>query len=374
METQWETSSDGSLVNVQSFNLNKQIQIQKEVIIMRKTNIKRTFTGIIAATAMAFTVIAPTTFNSTNIPHTYSITANAASISMTNAEYQKGVHIYTYLKNHTSWNDGAICGILTHLYTESRFTPTAVNPKSGAYGVAQWLGSRKADLFKRPNYSNIDVQLDYMIYEINNISYYKYSKEAITKASNNANGAYNTVLTFRANYGWGTYGSTPNPGSQYSDCVERAKEARDFFYSKFAKNSSIENTIETPVNYTVSLAKGTAIYKDAGSSTVNQYLSVAGTYTIIKEKTVNSVKYGYLKSGAGWVKLSSSSSTPVNTGEISVNYTKYLAKGTAIYKDAGSSTVNQYLSAAGTFTITKEKTVNNVKYGYLKSGAGWVKL
>ena len=143
-------------------------------------------------------------------------------------------------------------------------------------------------------------------------------------------------------------------------------------YVSFGGTTAIPN--ETPVNYTVSLAKGTAIYKDAGSSTVNQYLSAAGTYTITKEKTVNNVKYGYLKSGAGWVKLSSSSSTPVNTGEISVNYTKYLAKGTAIYKDAGSSTVNQYLSAAGTFTITKEKTVNNVKYGYLKSGAGWVKL
>ena len=66
-----------------------------------------------------------------------------------------------------------------------------------------------------------------------------------------------------------------------------------------------------------------------------------------------------------------------NSGPVEVTpYTKRLAKGTPIYAEPGSSKVNQYIKDenGGTYTITKEQTVNGVKYGYLKSGAGWVKL
>ena len=404
---------------------------------MKKVNLKKLTVSVITATAMALTVMAPTVFNSANIVNSRSITANAANIVMSEAEYQRGLHIYQYLKNHTSWNDGAICGILAHLYTESRFNPCVINKTSYAYGVAQWLGVRKNNLMKHANYSNIDVQLNFMINEINTDKYFIFTKNAINTAENNANGAYNTVITLRANFGWGTYGSSPKAGSQYTDCLERAKEAKDFFYPKYAKayatlpgdldlNGQVDltdctylsmyllgdttfekiagnaaatkanadvncdgevdiadvsalkvlvttpsNNTSTTVSYAVSLTAGTPIYAEPGSSTINQTLSASGTFTITKEKTVNGVKYGYLKSGAGWVKLSN---TNANTGEISVNYAKYLAKGTVILKDAGSSTINQTLSASGTFTITKEKTVNGVKYGYLKSGAGWVKL
>ena len=40
--------------------------------------------------------------------------------------------------------------------------PTAVNPTSGAYGIAQWLGDRLTPLQKLPNYTTIDVQLVYL--------------------------------------------------------------------------------------------------------------------------------------------------------------------------------------------------------------------
>lgn len=110
---------------------------------MKKVNLKKLTVSVITATAMALTVMAPTVFNSANIVNSRSITANAANIVMSEAEYQRGLHIYQYLKNHTSWNDGAICGILAHLYTESRFNPCVINKTSYAYGVAQWLGVRK---------------------------------------------------------------------------------------------------------------------------------------------------------------------------------------------------------------------------------------
>ena len=40
-------------------------------------------------------------------------------------------------------------GMLANAYAESGLDPNAVNPKSGAYGLFQWLGSRKDALFKK---------------------------------------------------------------------------------------------------------------------------------------------------------------------------------------------------------------------------------
>lgn len=42
--------------------------------------------------------------------------------------------------------------------------PTAVNPSSGAFGIAQWLGSRKARIY--PN-TNFDAQLNFAVSELN---------------------------------------------------------------------------------------------------------------------------------------------------------------------------------------------------------------
>lgn len=54
-------------------------------------------------------------------------------------------------------------GIVGNLMGESNLNHTAVNKKSGAYGLAQWLGSRKTALFnkygKNPTF---DQQLDFL--------------------------------------------------------------------------------------------------------------------------------------------------------------------------------------------------------------------
>ncbi len=44
--------------------------------------------------------------------------------------------------------------------------PTAVNPRSGAFGIAQWLGTRKAGIY--PN-TNFDAQLSYAASELNGV-------------------------------------------------------------------------------------------------------------------------------------------------------------------------------------------------------------
>lgn len=85
------------------------------------------------------------------------------------------------------------------------------------------------------------------------------------------------------------------------------------------KNRNIQSPINTKylkrcstisVSYTISLNASDAVYKDpnnikVGKSTVGK----KGIYTIIEEKTINGIKYGKLKSGIGWVKLSGNTKT-----------------------------------------------------------------
>ena len=54
--------------------------------------------------------------------------------------------------------------------------------------------------------------------------------------------------------------------------------------------------------YTKTLVSGTPIYKEIGKAATGS-INVTTKYTIVEEKTVNYIKYGKLKSGAGWVEL-----------------------------------------------------------------------
>lgn len=54
--------------------------------------------------------------------------------------------------------------------------------------------------------------------------------------------------------------------------------------------------------YTKTLAVGTPIYKEIGKPATDK-IAVATKYTIVEEKVVGYIKYGKLKSGAGWVEL-----------------------------------------------------------------------
>lgn len=54
--------------------------------------------------------------------------------------------------------------------------------------------------------------------------------------------------------------------------------------------------------YTKTFVSGTPIYKEIGKAATGS-INVTTKYTIVEEKTVNYIKYGKLKSGAGWVEL-----------------------------------------------------------------------
>lgn len=78
------------------------------------------------------------------------------------------------------------------------------------------------------------------------------------------------------------------------------------------ENESKNSNINSPVNvsnlikpkafepYTKKITEGTKLYQEPGKEFC---VSPTSVYTIIEEKTVDGVKYGKLKSGAGWIKL-----------------------------------------------------------------------
>jgi hypothetical protein len=58
-------------------------------------------------------------------------------------------------------------GILAGIHAESGGNPNALNPTSGAFGLGQWLGPRKRELFKRYGRNPTEAQqLEFMDYEL----------------------------------------------------------------------------------------------------------------------------------------------------------------------------------------------------------------
>lgn len=78
---------------------------------------------------------------------------------------------YTYLSD-AGFAPHQAAGIVGNLFQESNLNPSAVNPKSGAYGMAQYLGPRKKQLiqFAKENGaspSDPRTQLGFMVSELN---------------------------------------------------------------------------------------------------------------------------------------------------------------------------------------------------------------
>ena len=88
----------------------------------------------------------------------------------------------------SGWSQAQAAGIVGSLMQESQLQENAVNPESGAYGVAQWLDKSRIAAFEkwagRPlKGSSFDQQLDFMNYEMTKGAY-KNAGNAIRGAKN----------------------------------------------------------------------------------------------------------------------------------------------------------------------------------------------
>lgn len=98
----------------------------------------------------------------------YNAKQMSATVSQGNSNADKVWNFFA----QKGFSPEAAAGIMGNLQQESGLNPTAVNSSSGAFGIGQWLGGRKTNLFNYaknngmdPN--SIDAQLNFMWQELN---------------------------------------------------------------------------------------------------------------------------------------------------------------------------------------------------------------
>lgn len=125
----------------------------------------------------------------------------AYALSASDAEQQ----IYTYLTQSMGYNNAVACGILSNIECECNFRITLVESNGAGYGIIQWSGSRKTELktwcsSHGYDYTTLNGQLEFMIHEINDKSYYKKTRDAISGAANTPQGADSVADAFCMNF------------------------------------------------------------------------------------------------------------------------------------------------------------------------------
>ncbi|MCL1876660.1 phage tail tip lysozyme [Candidatus Saccharibacteria bacterium] len=114
----------------------------------------------------------------TNMKATCAVTSsNPGSGGLPNEANAEVIYKFLTGKGFTAVQASAIMGVW---YGESDFNPTATEPSSGAYGLAQWLGSRKTALFAKPNHNTLETQLNFFLEELNG----SYKNRALTSKAN----------------------------------------------------------------------------------------------------------------------------------------------------------------------------------------------
>ena len=110
---------------------------------------------------------------------------NAVSIDIDNAGSEENAKvIYDFLRTELGATSQGAAGPMGCMDFESGgFNPAIENPSSGAFGLAQWLGSRKEALRsfaaeKGKEMSNLGVQLEFLKKELEN-PYYAKAKAAL---------------------------------------------------------------------------------------------------------------------------------------------------------------------------------------------------
>jgi len=91
-------------------------------------------------------------------------TSSISTLSLNQQNIKTAVNFFLN-KGYTDFQTAALVG--GFLY-ESNLNPLSINPNGGAYGIAQWLGSRQKSLKNKPNFDTLQVQLNYIIEEFNN--------------------------------------------------------------------------------------------------------------------------------------------------------------------------------------------------------------
>ena len=138
---------------------------------------------------------------------------------------------FAFLVDEMGLNPAAACGVMGNISAETDFRAD-ITGLGGAYGICQWMGSRKSSLIsycsgKGLDYRTIKGQLSFLKYELKNSfpGVFNYLK----KVPNTAQGAYDA--------GYHLCYDFEIPGDRHNASVYRGKLARDTFWPTYGKNA-----------------------------------------------------------------------------------------------------------------------------------------
>ena len=145
--------------------------------------------------------------------------------------YEAEREAFSYMVMEMDLSPAAASGIMANIYAESEFNVTVVNRGSGAYGICQWLGSRKTSLKNYCNargldWSTMKGQLRFMEHELADIYPGTYNK--IKNVSNDIDGAYKAAYTFCYEF------ERPSNKAYRSD--QRGRFAKTIFWPEYGAN------------------------------------------------------------------------------------------------------------------------------------------
>jgi hypothetical protein len=155
-----------------------------------------------------------------------------------------GEQIVAYFQSHGFSRENAQ-GIAAGAFAETRLNPNAVNPTSGAFGIGQWLGARKAELFRRYGpHPTLAQQLEFMLWEL---THSESRAGATIRRQDSARGALEAYVRSFMRPGEGTAGDLAR-GAQYLAAQE---------------NRPVLATVSTPPN--VVLTQRTDVHVHGGA-------------------------------------------------------------------------------------------------------------
>ena len=152
----------------------------------------------------------------------------AGSISNSKDKTKRAKSMYDFLRSQGATPQAA-AGILGVWEMESQLDPNALNSSSGAFGVAQWLGSRKTNLqnfakSQGKQANSLDVQMKWLMKELN--STHKSSKHILKDKD-----VHETVLDWLKVY----EGLSQDPSQWH---LSTRNKYADRWYTKFGASDS----------------------------------------------------------------------------------------------------------------------------------------
>lgn len=138
--------------------------------------------------------------------------------------------VFNFLKSK-GLSDAAVAGIMGNLEQESSLNPNATNSSSGAYGIAQWLGSRLTGLkqyasIHHTSASSLNTQLNYLWREL------KSGQEGSIAVLNSMPDAGAAAQYFEQSY------ERAGVGANIANRINYANQ----FYNEFTVNISAQST------------------------------------------------------------------------------------------------------------------------------------